>query len=248
MHFKNITKSSGDGLDEVGGGEGLCPQLAHAGDPMFADAAGDDVVKMAQVGVHVQGKAVTADAAAADLDADGGDLFWPGTAVYPDAGIPFVTPAANVKSGQGPDDHFFHIAQVLVQVGPGQAAPGKEPFQVENGVADELAGAMIGDVAAPVYPAQGETGVVQFSLVEQQVVEGAAPPQGVGGRVFQQQQGVGLVRVGGAGGDEGFLPFPGGVIFYLSSPLHIYCLHDHILTRYGILRSLVRLVQFWKLN
>ena len=51
--------------------------LLHRGDRLRRDAAGDDQVEVAEIGVHVEGEAVRGDEAG-DVDADGGEFGFGG--------------------------------------------------------------------------------------------------------------------------------------------------------------------------
>ena len=77
--------------------------------------------------------------AALDADADGGD-FGP---VYPDAGATSDALGGEIKGGEGVDDGLLEEADVV----DGASGAGVE---IEDGVGDELAGAVEGDVAASV--------------------------------------------------------------------------------------------------
>lgn len=57
----------GDGVEI----EGLVELLLHRGDWFCGDAAGDDQVEVAEVGIYVEGEAMGGDEAG-DVDADGG--------------------------------------------------------------------------------------------------------------------------------------------------------------------------------
>lgn len=146
--------------------------MPHAGHCPTREAAGDDEVEVGEVGVNVEGEAVHGDPAA-DADAHGGDLGGGKgnreTGIgnrrrkgrregalhacrLPFAACPFGDPHArrpgfaaafDAAGCQSPDDRFFEQPHVVVEAEV-------EAVEVEDGVDHELAGAVVGDVAAPV--------------------------------------------------------------------------------------------------
>ena len=101
---------------------------------------------MVHVGVEVDGQAVEGDPAA-DADADGADLGGlvgceVVLGVDPDAGLG-VGVALDVELCEGGDDGLLEGSDVLVNAEFGGV-------EVDDGVADELARAVVGDIAAAV--------------------------------------------------------------------------------------------------
>ena len=90
---------------EIGHGDGKA-QIDKAGDPMIADAAGDDACEMAEVGFDIDRDAMKADPAA-QLYADGGD-FTEAWAVVSDLGEPGA-PYRHI-AGQGAEDRLVNLA------------------------------------------------------------------------------------------------------------------------------------------
>ncbi len=95
---------------------------------------------MAQVGGHVERKTVTRNPAA-DSNADGGDLPLLSLRPHPHSGQAFHAYTLDAELSKREDQHFFQIAHVLVHVAP-------IGFQVEDGIPDELPGAVIRHVSA----------------------------------------------------------------------------------------------------
>jgi hypothetical protein len=108
------------------------------------DAAGNDQVKIAEVGGDVEGETVGGDPAA-DVDADGGEFFFGDIArrLNPEAGFAGDAMGGDAEIGGRADHDFFEGADVPVNV----AADG---IEIENGIADDLPGAVIGDVTAAI--------------------------------------------------------------------------------------------------
>jgi hypothetical protein len=116
---------------------GAHAQLRHGGHRL-GQAAGNDVLEIAQVGGDVQRETVRGDPSA-DVHADGAD-FAP---AHPNAGQLGNAAGLDAEIGQRIDDGLLD--------GPDVSAHVALPFaQVQDGIADELAGAVIGDVAAAV--------------------------------------------------------------------------------------------------
>jgi len=90
-----------------------------------------------EVGVHVERETVIGHPAFHG-DADGGDF----ARADPDAGLALAARAFESEDGDALDEHLFEEAQVGVQV--------LSWCQVDDRIADDLAGAVVGDVAATV--------------------------------------------------------------------------------------------------
>ena len=145
---------------------------------MGADAARDNGGKGRKIGVAVDGDAVHRDPAF-DLDSDGADLFF----VDPDSAVDVESFAVQVEFLESLDDGLFEVAHPAVEV---LAMFG----DVEDGVGDELSGAVIGYVTAAV----GGEDLDSFGLVPigwvQQVFGLEAGAEGEDGVVFKQEEGV----------------------------------------------------------
>jgi hypothetical protein len=60
--------------------------------------------------------------------------------------------------------------------------------QVENGVAHELTGTMIGNIASSINEKKRESGLSHLLVGDENVIEAARPADGDGRRVFQEEQ------------------------------------------------------------
>ena len=117
--------------------DGPAQQPRQRGHAPVGDAARHDQVELREVGVHVEREAVARDPAR-DADADGRELVRrrprrrsaPARALGRDAEV-----------GRRPDQHLFEVAHVAVHVAAIRP-------QIDDRIADELAGTVVGDVAA----------------------------------------------------------------------------------------------------
>ena len=164
-----------DGGDVDGGGK----LGGHGGDWAVGDAAGDYVAVPGEVGVDVEGEAMEGDAAAY-LDAYGGYLASGG----PNSGEARLDVGSDVEVGEGVDDDLLDGADVL------QGADA-QPAQVEDGVSDELAGAVVGDLAATVSLVDGNAEGGELGVCGQQMLVAAEAAAGVDVRVFEEEKSVG---------------------------------------------------------
>lgn len=108
---------------------------------------------MVHVGVEVDGEAVEGDPSA-DADADGGDFgglvgLEVVLGVDPDAGGLRVGVGGDVVVGEGGDDGGFEQSDVFVDAELGGV-------EIDDGVGDELAGAVVCDIAAAVGLVEGD--------------------------------------------------------------------------------------------
>ena len=140
------------------------------------EAAGDDGLEAGEVAGEIQGKAVLGDPAA-HADADGGDF----SVLDPDAGEALAVIGGGDALGvEEVDLGLLQGAEVTVQVA-GIAV------EVEDQVADQLAGTVPGGLAATV---DLNDGMGQGrGIAEAAAVTGAA--DGVNGIVLEQQHGIG---------------------------------------------------------
>ena len=108
------------------------------------DAAGDDEVEVAEVGGDVECEAVGGDPAA-DVDANSGEFFFGDIAngLDPDASFAGYAIGGDAEIGGGADHGLFEGADVPVDVAP-------NGIEIKDWITDDLAGAVIGDVAAAV--------------------------------------------------------------------------------------------------
>jgi len=120
----------------------VAEQLLHRSDGSAGQATGDDEVEVAEVGDDVEGDAVEGDAAA-DAHPEGADLAELAVVFDPDANGGRVFLGGDVEVGQGSDNGFFEAVDVRAD---GEAVVDK----ADDGVGDDLAGAMKSDVATAV--------------------------------------------------------------------------------------------------
>lgn len=182
--------------------------VVEAGDGPPSEAAGDDEGEVRQVGGDVQGEAVEGDPLA-HADAHGGDLCgarvdalgmvgvvearaaggveW----IDPDAGGGGIAACVDAEVEAGFDDGAFEESDVVVDAQP-------EAFEVEDGIGDELARAVVGDVAAAVSFFEGDAlGLEEIGGGEQVLAGGGTSGDGDDGIVldeedFAQERGAGL--------------------------------------------------------
>ena len=165
-----------------------------------------DVAEVAQVGVDVQRQAVHRDEVAA-ADADGAHLAGTGRVAFqPNARGSVHTSRHDAIRGAHADDGFLQRVYVGFQ-------PQMEIFQVEDGVAHQLAGAVVSDVAPAVDVVVRRPDASQLLLAEQHIGFLAAAPQGVDVGMLAQHKARGAHNVS-CNGLQGFvkttpLLFPG---------------------------------------
>src|SRR5579871_745877 len=123
----------------------------------FGQPARHDVPEVAQVCCVIQCKSMRSDPAA-DVNADGCDLL----SLNPNAGAAQETLGLDAEFVQSVDNRLLH--------GPNIGDHVALPFsQIENGISDDLTGAMIGDVAAPIGGMKGNAGAAQDFFARQQI-------------------------------------------------------------------------------
>ena len=185
--------------------------IFQAGHRTVGDAAGIDEGEVAQVGGHVEGESVGGDAAG-DVDAYCTDLppsrsgawrfggDWCRTLrlicrrlrrgkAAPDAGKAADASGLQAEFGAQADEGFFHEAHEVHRAEP-TAVGVAQAAQVKDGVADKLAGSMIGDVAATVDLVQGDAAAGQELVGSQDICPVGVAAQGEDRRMLEQQQHV----------------------------------------------------------
>lgn len=214
-HVFNGEDLLGEDLAEEAGGEvgqglqrgqagGIGYFFLEAGDGVVGDAAGDDEAEVGEVGGEVEGKSVRGDAAG-NVDADGGDFacgrvgrdLWVGEAA-PDASQAGDAAGGDAMEGAEADESFFHEADKVdgaeaAAVGVGQGA------EVEDGVADELAGAVVGDIATAVDFVDSDAAEGEKVTGGEDVGAVGVAAEGEDGRVLEEEKDV----LGAAFSDEG---------------------------------------------
>ena len=162
------------------------------------DATGNDEVEVAEVGGDVEGEAV-GSYPAADVDADGGEFFlWDiARRMNPDAGFAWDAIRGDAEIAGGADHGLFERADVPVDV----AADG---IEIEDGVADDLAGAVVGDIAAAVGFAELDIFLTEDILGGYKIFLAGVAAEGEDMRMFAEEEDV-VDGVGFAGNDNALL-------------------------------------------
>lgn len=172
-------------------GAGVAQDGLHAGDGAIGEAAGDDEAEVGEVGGDVEGQAVGGDPLA-DADAHGGDLG--GRTIGgrdPDAGGFGVALAGDAVGGEGVDDGLLEESHVAVEAQGLAGVWVDESCEVEDGVGDDLAGAVVGDVAASVGLVELDTEGGEALGVGEDVIRGTlAAGDGDDGRVLDEVDGA----------------------------------------------------------
>jgi hypothetical protein len=147
------------------------------------------------VGVDVEGQAVEADPLF-EADAQGGDFArgragWIGGLADPNASCAKLAVGGDGEVSQGVDDGLFEQAHVIVEAEV-------EGVEIEDGVDDELAWAVVGDVAAAVggFDCDAKTGELVGG--GQEVGGGGGSlGDGDGGWVFEEEEDASEGALGG---------------------------------------------------
>ena len=145
---------------EWGQGYGLRNFEVEAGHGFVGDAAGIDELKIAEVSSDIEGETVGSNSAR-DVNADSADLAFAGLCglfvveTAPDAGESSDAAGTHAIDSAEADEGFFHHANEVDGTEPATARV-LEGAEIEDRVADELTGAMIGDVAAAINFVEGD--------------------------------------------------------------------------------------------
>ena len=170
----------------------------QAGDGLVGDAAGIDELEVAEVGGDVESEAVGGDSAG-DVYADGSDFAFAGRAglvlvlvlvlveAAPDARESGDTTGANAIDAAETDEGFFHHANEVD--GTETAAAGVlERAEIEDGVADQLAVAVVGDVASSIDFVQGDAAALEEFVGGEDVGAAGVAAEGEYGRMFEKKE------------------------------------------------------------
>jgi hypothetical protein len=179
--------------------------VLQAGNRAVGDAAGVDEFEVMEVGGYVKGETVRGDAAG-DMNADGADLAFAAGVVSIHGGAAFVQRAVDRRTpypGETADaagrdavdfahtdEGFFHEADKVDGAETGGAAGVAETAEVEDRVADQLAGAMIGDVSAAVDFVESDATACQKRVGGQNVGAVGVAAKSKNRRVFEEEQGI----------------------------------------------------------
>jgi hypothetical protein len=171
---------------DLGQGDRAAEQPRQAGDAAVRDAAGDDRLEVGEVGVDVHGEAVEGDVAL-DRHPDRHHLL----VADPDAGVAGRAGALDAEVGQHPDERRLEAPQEVADA----------PAHREDRVADELARAVVGDVAAALDVVEREAARTQLVFADPEVLAAPLAPEGDDGVVLDEQQRGRAAAVGDVGVD-----------------------------------------------
>jgi hypothetical protein len=163
----------------------------EAGDLTVVDAAGDDPFEVAEVGGDVERESVGGDALG-DVDADGRDLLLADTASGdgPDAGELADALGHDAEVAAGADQSLFEETDVVDGAKVWAFFAGKIAAEIEDGVADELAGAVIGDVAAAIDLVHLHSTLGEEIVASEDVGAVGVAAEGEDGRMLQHEESV----------------------------------------------------------
>jgi len=138
-----------------------------------------------------------------DVDADGGELLFADGAAgeRPDAGEFGDALGGDAEVFTGVDEGFFHEADEVDGAEVWALFAGEVASEIEDGVADELAGAVVRDVAAAVDLVDFDGFLGEGLVGGQDVGAAGVAAEGEDGGVFEEEEGV-ADAVGFAGGDD----------------------------------------------
>ena len=165
-------------------GGGVLEFELHGGDGAADQAAGDDELVVGHIGRDVEGEAVHGDPFA-DAHAAGRDFgAWGSVGIAdPDTGGTFFAADGDCVGGAGVDDGLFEESHVGVEAEV-------EKIEIEDGVADDLAGTVVGDVAAAVGFGDFDTGAGEHVGRGEQVGAGfGAAADGDDGGMLNEENG-----------------------------------------------------------
>ena len=162
------------------------------------DAAGNDEVEITQIGGDVVSKTVGSDPAA-DVYANGGEFFFGDIAggLDPDASLAGDTIGGDAEIGGCANHGFFESADVPVNVAA-------NAIEIQNGVADDLAGAVISDVAAAIGFAEFDAFLAKYVFGGEKIFLAGVAAKGKDVRVLAEEEDV-VDGAGFTGGDEALL-------------------------------------------
>ena len=147
------------------------------------DAARNDQIKVSQIGGHIVREAVRSDPAA-QVHAKRRELFFAGGVIHPNSVVGRDAASSHAEIGRGANHHFFELLDVPAHV----AAMLRE---IQDGIADDLAGAVIGDVAAAIARMEGDVHLREQAFAGTQVFAFAIAAESDHVRMLAEQQDIG---------------------------------------------------------
>ena len=157
----------------------MSEEALKARDPLVPDTAGNGEAERGEVVADVQREPVGGDPAR-DPNTDGRDLLLPHPA--PREAGDALCPKAVV--GAREDQHLFEIPDIAVDIPPVRG-------EIEDRIADRLAGAVIGDVAPPPAFEDLEAPGRKCLRGEEEMVSAGVAPEREDRFVFEEEERVG---------------------------------------------------------
>lgn len=191
------------------------------------------MVKIIQIGIHIEGEAVHGHPAAA-THADGTDLSFKTrlTRIQPNAGLPNGSISHQSIIRHGLYDQLFQIAEVNANIG-------FEFLQVQDRITNNLLGAVESYVATPIGMEEPDAPLLPAGFVDQHMFHFSALADGINRRMLHQQE---MVLSGFTHRlpahilfEQGFLQVPGFLVTKLSQIGEQYFLHP---AKLGIARPI----------
>ena len=182
----------------------------QAGYRLISDAAGIDELEVAKFGGHVECESVRGYSAR-DVYADGADFAFAGRArvlimkATPYAGEPGDATGADAINAAEADQSLFHHSNEIHRAETTSGCV-LETAEVEDGIANQLAGAMIRDVATTVDFVQGNAATGEELVGSQDVGTAGIAAKGEHRGMFKQEKGVLDEAFESQGGNFGLEP------------------------------------------
>lgn len=188
------------------------------------DAAGDDPVEVAEVGGYVQSEAVGCDRLG-DMDANCGDFLFGDAASgdCPYAGAFADALRGNAEVFAGEDERLFDQTDEVYRAEVRTALAWEVAAEVEDGVADELARTVVGDVSSAIDLVYLDAFLGEELVGGQDVGTCGVSTEGEDRGMLEEQEGVAdLIRL--AGGDDSLLD---GEAFGIGNAAELEEMDDH---------------------
>lgn len=168
----------------------------ETGHGLVGDAAGVDELEVAEIGGDVEGESVGGDSAG-DVNADGSDFAFAGGAglvrilvvlvkAAPDAGESGDAAGTDAIDTAEADESFFHHADEIDRTEAASAGV-LERAQVEDGIADELTRAVVGDVAPAIDVVECDAAAFEEFVGGEDVGAAGIATEREYGRVFEEE-------------------------------------------------------------
>ena len=161
----------------------------QTGNFAIRNAAWNDPLEVAKVGGHIEREAVRGDALR-DVDADGSDLLLLNTASgeRPDACAFAYALGHHAEVAAGADEDLFEHSDEVDGAKVRAFFAREVPAQIDDGIADELAGAVISNVSAAVDLVKFDAALLQEFVRGEDVGAAGVAAQGKDWGMFEQQE------------------------------------------------------------